>query len=120
MSSDTPTLAELRARYDEGTARIEAILAATGIMLAIAFRSVLVPIKAIIMNTLSVSATFGLIVLVFQRGIGSQLFGLDGPTSAAFGVRGDNQLLYVANGATAAATWSPSDGGAAITPAPAP
>ena len=60
------------------------ILGATGVMLAIAFRSVLVPIKAIIMNTLSVSATFGLIVLVFQFGVGSQLFGLDGPTSAIF------------------------------------
>jgi RND superfamily putative drug exporter len=60
------------------------ILGATGAMLAIAFRSVLVPIKAIIMNTLSVSATFGLIVLVFQYGVGIQLFGLDGPTSAIF------------------------------------
>jgi len=60
------------------------ILGATGIMLAVAFRSVLVPIKAIIMNTLSVSATFGLIVLVFQRGFGSRIFGLDGPTSAIF------------------------------------
>jgi RND superfamily putative drug exporter len=60
------------------------ILGATAVMLAIAFRSVLVPIKAIIMNTLSVSATFGLIVLVFQHGVGSQLFGLDGPTSAIF------------------------------------
>ena len=60
------------------------ILAATAVMLAIAFKSVLVPIKAIIMNSLSVSATFGLIVLVFQRGVGSQIFGLDGPTSAIF------------------------------------
>jgi putative drug exporter of the RND superfamily len=60
------------------------ILGATGVMLAIAFKSVLVPIKAIIMNTLSVSATFGLIVLVFQHGVGSQIFGLDGPTSAIF------------------------------------
>ncbi|MBA2628101.1 MAG: MMPL family transporter [Gemmatimonadales bacterium] len=60
------------------------ILAATGVMLAIAFRSVLVPIKAIIMNSLSVSATFGLIVLVFQHGIGGRIFGLDGPTSAIF------------------------------------
>jgi RND superfamily putative drug exporter len=60
------------------------ILGATVVMLAIAFRSVLVPIKAIIMNTLSVSATFGLIVLVFQYGVGSQIFGLDGPTSAIF------------------------------------
>ena len=60
------------------------ILGATAVMLAIAFRSVLVPIKAIVMNTLSVSATFGLIVLVFQEGVGSQLFGLTGPTSAIF------------------------------------
>jgi len=60
------------------------ILGVTAIMLAVAFRSVLVPIKAIIMNTLSVSATFGLIVLVFQHGVGSQVFGLEGPTSAIF------------------------------------
>ena len=60
------------------------ILGATAVMLAIAFRSVLVPLKAIIMNTLSVSATFGLIVLVFQLGVGSEVFGLDGPTSAIF------------------------------------
>jgi RND superfamily putative drug exporter len=60
------------------------ILAATGVMLAVAFRSVLVPVKAVIMNSLSVSATFGLIVLVFQYGIGSRLFGLTGPTSAIF------------------------------------
>jgi putative drug exporter of the RND superfamily len=60
------------------------ILSATAVMLAVAFKSVLVPIKAIIMNTLSVSATFGLIVLVFQHGVGSQIFGLDGPTSAIF------------------------------------
>jgi putative drug exporter of the RND superfamily len=60
------------------------ILACTGIMLALAFRSVLVPLKAVIMNTLSVSATFGLITLVFQRGVGSRVFGLSGPTSAIF------------------------------------
>ncbi len=60
------------------------ILAATGVMLAIAFRSILVPIKAIIMNALSVSATFGLIVLVFQYGFGARVFGLDGPVSAIF------------------------------------
>lgn len=60
------------------------ILATTAVMLALVFRSVLVPIKAVIMNTLSVSATFGLIVLVFQHGLGAGLFHLDGPTSAIF------------------------------------
>jgi RND superfamily putative drug exporter len=60
------------------------VLGATAIMLAIAFRSVLVPIKAVIMNSLSVAATFGLIVLVFQQGFGSRVFGLRYPTEAIF------------------------------------
>lgn len=60
------------------------IVLTTGVMLAIAFRSVLVPIKAIIMNMLSVAATFGLIVLVFQFGWGSSLLGLGGPTEAIY------------------------------------
>jgi RND superfamily putative drug exporter len=63
---------------------ITLILAVTAIMLAIAFRSVLVPIKAVIMNTLSVGATFGLIVLVFQYGYGSRVLGLGGSTAAIF------------------------------------
>ncbi len=63
---------------------IAIVLGATGIMLAIAFRSIMVPLKAVLMNSLSVSATFGLIVLVFQFGFGGQLFGLHGPTEAIF------------------------------------
>jgi len=60
------------------------VLGVTAVMLAIAFRSVLVPLKAVIMNSLSVSATFGLIVLVFQHGFGGRLLGLDGATEAIF------------------------------------
>jgi len=60
------------------------VLGVTAIMLAIAFRSVLVPLKAIVMNSLSVSATFGLSVLVFQYGWGAGIFGLDGATSAIY------------------------------------
>jgi len=60
------------------------ILGVTGLMLAVVFRSILVPLKAVVMNTLSVAATFGLIVLVFQRGIGSSVLGLDGPTDAIY------------------------------------
>jgi RND superfamily putative drug exporter len=58
------------------------IMGATAIMLAIAFRSVLIPLKAVLLNTFSVGATFGLIVLVFQKGVGGWIFGLDGPTDA--------------------------------------
>jgi RND superfamily putative drug exporter len=60
------------------------ILGVTALMLAFVFKSVLVPLKAVVMNSLSVAATFGLITLVFQHGIGGQLFGLDGPTSAIY------------------------------------
>lgn len=63
---------------------IVAILGVTAIMLAVAFRSVLVPLKAVIMNSLSVSATFGVIVLVFQEGWGGQWFGLEGASEAIF------------------------------------
>jgi len=60
------------------------VLLATGGMLFVAFRSVLVPIKAMVMNCLSVGGAFGLIVLVFQKGVGVGLFGLDGPTQAVY------------------------------------
>ena len=62
------------------------ILGITAIMLFFAFRSLLVPLKAVLLNCLSVSAAFGLTVLVFQHGYGGQLFGLEGPTQAIWGV----------------------------------
>ncbi len=63
---------------------IVAILGVTALMLAVAFKSVLVPLKAIIMNSLSVSATFGVIVLVFQEGWGGKYLNLDGASEAIF------------------------------------
>jgi len=62
------------------------ILGITAIMLFVAFRSLLVPLKAVLLNCLSVSAAFGLTVLVFQHGYGGRLFGLEGPTQAIWGV----------------------------------
>src|SRR5439155_295758 len=60
------------------------ILGITALMLFVAFRSVLVPLKAVLLNCLSVSSAFGVTVLVFQHGYGGRLFGLDGPTEAIF------------------------------------
>jgi len=60
------------------------ILGATAVMLLIAFRSLLVPLKAVVLNCVSVSAAFGVTVLVFQHGYGGSLFGLEGPTEAIF------------------------------------
>ena len=53
------------------------ILVATFLLLLIMFRSVLIPLKAIIMNALSVSAAYGALVAVFQWGYGHQLLGFD-------------------------------------------
>jgi RND superfamily putative drug exporter len=44
----------------------------TFILLARAFRSLLLPLKAVLLNLLSVAAAWGLIVLVYQQGIGSE------------------------------------------------
>lgn len=44
------------------------ILISTFIILMAAFRSLLIPLKAIIMNILSLSATFGIVVWIFQEG----------------------------------------------------
>jgi RND superfamily putative drug exporter len=60
------------------------VLGVTAVMLAVAFRSVLVPVKALIMNSLSVVATFGVMVLVFQHGVGIGVLGLTGATEAIF------------------------------------
>jgi RND superfamily putative drug exporter len=60
------------------------VLVITAIAMFVAFQSVLVPVKAVVMNCLSVAGAFGLIVLVFQHGTGGGLFGLDGPTEAIY------------------------------------
>lgn len=44
------------------------VLAATLLILMVAFRSVFIPLKAIFMNMLSLAATFGILVWIFQSG----------------------------------------------------
>lgn len=51
------------------------VLGLSFVLLAVAFRSLVVPLKAIVLNLLSVGAAYGLIVLVFQRGVGAGLLG---------------------------------------------
>jgi RND superfamily putative drug exporter len=51
------------------------VLALSFIILTLAFRSIVIPATAIVMNLLSVGAAYGLLVLVFQKGIGAKLFG---------------------------------------------
>jgi RND superfamily putative drug exporter len=51
------------------------VLGLSFIILLLVFRSIVVPLKAIVMNLLSVGASYGLMVLVFQHGVGHNLLG---------------------------------------------
>jgi RND superfamily putative drug exporter len=51
------------------------VLSLSFVLLTVVFHSIVVPIKAILMNLLSVGATYGLVVLVFQKGFGADLLG---------------------------------------------
>jgi RND superfamily putative drug exporter len=60
------------------------VIGGTFLALLIGFRSVLIPVKAVLLNLLSVFASFGATVLVFQDGYGSRLFGLARPVDGLF------------------------------------
>ena len=51
------------------------VLTLSFILLTVAFRSIVVAAKAILLNLLSVGAAYGVLVLVFEKGIGNELFG---------------------------------------------
>jgi RND superfamily putative drug exporter len=51
------------------------VLGLSFVLLTIAFRSIVVPATAIAMNLLAVGAAYGLLVLVFVKGVGNELFG---------------------------------------------
>jgi len=55
---------------------IAAVVGLSFLLLMFVFRSILVPLKAAIMNLLSIGAAYGVIVAVFQWGWGASLFGV--------------------------------------------
>ena len=55
---------------------IVAVVAMSFVLLMIVFRSILVPLKAALMNLLSIAAAYGVLVAVFQWGWGNELIGL--------------------------------------------
>jgi RND superfamily putative drug exporter len=52
------------------------VLTLSFLLLMLVFRSVVLPLKAVVLNLLSVGAAYGLMVLVFQEGVGAGLLGL--------------------------------------------
>ncbi len=63
---------------------IGAVLILSFLLLMAVFRSLLVPLKAVIMNLLSIGAAYGVVVAVFQWGWGKDLIGVgkEGPVEA--------------------------------------
>jgi RND superfamily putative drug exporter len=51
------------------------VLALSLVLLTLAFRSIVVALTAIAVNLLSVGAAYGILVLVFQKGVGNDLLG---------------------------------------------
>jgi putative drug exporter of the RND superfamily len=58
------------------------VFVATFVLLAIAFRSLLIPLKAILVNALTVSSAFGVLTLIFQHGWLAGFFGVPADTNA--------------------------------------
>jgi len=57
---------------------IGAVLAFSFLLLLVVFRSVLVPVKAVVMNLLSIGAAYGVVVAVFQWGWLAEPLGIKG------------------------------------------
>jgi putative drug exporter of the RND superfamily len=64
-------LDENHAFYGRFPLLLAVLAASTIILLALAFRSLLLPLKAVVLNLASVGATYGVVVLVWQHGYGS-------------------------------------------------
>ena len=54
------------------------VLALSFLLLMAVFRSIVVPIKAVVMNVLSIASAYGIVVAIFQWGWGGELLGVAG------------------------------------------
>ena len=71
---------------------IAAVLAMSFVLLMLVFRSVLVPLKAVVLNVVSVAAAWGVLQIVWQNGHGSQaIWGIE-PTGAIGYYMRDNRM----------------------------
>ena len=78
VSGDTAESAAFEDLMTERTPWVFAfVLVLAFVLLLVSFRSVTVALTAIVLNLLSVAAAYGALVLVFQRGVGADLIGLD-------------------------------------------
>ncbi len=74
----TATMSDLSQRVEERLPIfLVAVVAMSYLLLMVLFRSVLVPLKAAVLNLLSVAASYGVLVMVFQWGWAASLIGLE-------------------------------------------
>jgi putative drug exporter of the RND superfamily len=85
---------------------IAAVIGLSALLLLVVFRSLLIPLKAAVLNVLSVGAALGVITLVFQHGVLGSTLGIEpGPIEAfipvmifaiAFGLSMDYEVFLLA------------------------
>ena len=87
---------------------IPIVACAAFLLMALLFRSIVIPLKALLLNAASLATTFGILVLVFQHGWGLGLFGIHGAAAGLsfitpvllfcvlFGVSMDYEVFLVA------------------------
>jgi RND superfamily putative drug exporter len=74
----TATMSDLSQRVEERLPIfLVAVVAMSYLLLMVLFRSILVPLKAAVLNLLSVAASYGVLVMVFQWGWAASLVGLE-------------------------------------------
>ena len=78
VGGQTATFADVGQRVSERLPYfIAAVLLLSFLLLMLVFRSVLVPLKAALLNLLSIGASYGVMVMVFQWGWGAGLIGVE-------------------------------------------
>ncbi len=78
VGGQTATWADLGDRVtDRLPLFVAAVVLLSFLLLTVVFRSLLVPLKAAVMNLLSIGAAYGVLVMVFQWGWGADLIGLE-------------------------------------------
>jgi RND superfamily putative drug exporter len=82
IGGQTAGYIDMAARISDKLPQMIAIVVGLSfIVLLLAFRSILLPLKAAVANLLSVGAAYGVVTFVFQEGHGVEALGLDGPVA---------------------------------------
>jgi RND superfamily putative drug exporter len=77
IGGQTASFADVGARVNQRLPLfIAAVILLSFLLLTLVFRSILVPLKAALMNLLSIGASYGVMVMVFQWGWGASIIGL--------------------------------------------